>query len=55
VRIAAATQSDRFTEVDGSQEGSVRVVRPHAVRELESPCLACFHTPRQTLPPPMRN
>jgi hypothetical protein len=37
VRIAALTNSNRFTEVDGSQEVSVRVVAPHAVSELESP------------------
>src|SRR5450759_5733802 len=37
VRIAAVTHSERFTEVDGSHEVSVRVVVPHAVSELESP------------------
>jgi hypothetical protein len=41
LRIAAVTQSERFTEVDGSHEVSVRVVRPHAVSELES---AAAHT-----------
>src|SRR5438094_5706779 len=34
VRLAALTQSERFTEVDGSHEVSTRVVRPHAVRKL---------------------
>jgi hypothetical protein len=37
VRIAAVTHSERFTEVDGSHEVSVRVVVLHAVSELESP------------------
>src|ERR1700686_391784 len=37
VRIAAVPQSERFTEVDGSHEVSVRVIVPHAVRELVSP------------------
>src|SRR5207245_6706638 len=37
VRLAALTQSERFTEVDGSHEVSTRVVRPHAVRKLVSP------------------
>jgi hypothetical protein len=42
VRIAAIPQSDRFTEVDGSHEVSVRVVRPHAMSELESPVRTVF-------------
>src|SRR5712692_1689252 len=37
VRIAVVTHCERFTEVDGSHEVSVRIVRPHAVSELESP------------------
>jgi len=37
VRIAALTYCDCFTEVDGSQEVSVRVVAPHAVSKLVSP------------------
>ena len=37
MRIAVVTHCERFTEVDGSHEVSVRVVRPHAVSELESP------------------
>ena len=37
MRVTVVTQSNRFTEVDCSHEVSVRVVRPHAVSELESP------------------
>jgi len=50
VRIAALTHGDRFTEVDGSQEVSVRVIAPHAVSELESPVRSMLPHPRQTLP-----
>ena len=35
--VAALTDSDGFSEVDGSHEVSARVVRPHAVRKLVSP------------------
>jgi hypothetical protein len=37
VRISVVTESEHFTEVDGSQESSVRVVPPHAVSKLVSP------------------
>ena len=46
MRIAALTHSDRFTEVDGSQEVSVRVVVPHAVSKLESPVRSMLPHPQ---------
>ena len=46
MRIAVVTHCERFTEVDGSHEVSVRVVRPHAVSELESPVRAVLPHPQ---------
>jgi len=46
VRIAALTHSYGFTEVDGSQEVSVRVIAPHAVSELESPVRSMLPHPQ---------
>lgn len=37
VRVAAATESERFTEVDGSHEVPIRVIAPHAMSELVGP------------------
>ena len=51
VRIAVLTHSDRFTEVDGSQEVSVRVVAPHAVSELESPVWSSLPHSQADVPP----
>ena len=51
VRIAVVTQSERFTEVDGSHKGSVRVVRPHAVSELESPVRNVLPYPQADVSP----
>src|SRR4029077_8372838 len=51
VRIAALTHSDCFTEVDGSQEVSVRVVVPHAVSELESAVRSVFPHPQADASP----
>jgi hypothetical protein len=51
VRLAAVTQSERFTEVDGSHEVSARVVRPHAVRELVSPVRSVLPHPQADAPP----
>ena len=51
VRLAALTQSERFTEVDGSHEVSTRVVRPHAVRKLVSPVRSVLPHPQADAPP----
>jgi hypothetical protein len=44
VHIAAVAQSKRLTEVDGSEEVSVRVIVPHAVSERVSPSRPLPHT-----------
>ena len=46
VRIATLTHSNGFTEVDGSQEVSVRVVAPHAVSEPEGPMRSMLPHPQ---------
>src|SRR5437899_1196599 len=51
VRLAALTQSERCTEMDGSHEVSTRVVRPHAVRELVSPVRSVLPHPQADAPP----
>ena len=50
VRVAVVTQSERFTEVDGSHEVSVRVVRRYAVSELVGPVWSVLPHPQADVP-----